>query len=200
MCKSSPWVEEWRIPLLMCTKQLTLVETHDSVQSTRLHYFTPIQAPLQTWCWFAYILFNRPQTTTRKCLFGDVYDNALPFGFCKKKMFTRNQSNSHHWIYHSRKMTFKDAGKFYSCPSLVTDAPDIQQRWFVTPLVIILSCHQLHTQWKSCSAASNTWTWAPRGDFQFLWFDVFWQKTPVHHLVRGEKVRWNVIVYPPKNV
>ena len=29
------------------------------------------------------------------------------------------------------------AGKFYSCPS-VTDAADIQQRWFVTPLVIIL--------------------------------------------------------------
>ena len=27
--------------------------------------------------------------------------------------------------------------KFYSCPS-VTDAADIQQRWFVTPLVIIL--------------------------------------------------------------
>ena len=27
--------------------------------------------------------------------------------------------------------------KFHSCPS-VTDAADIQQRWFVTPLVIIL--------------------------------------------------------------
>ena len=27
--------------------------------------------------------------------------------------------------------------KFYACPS-VTDAADIQQRWFVTPLVIIL--------------------------------------------------------------
>ena len=80
----------------MCTKQLTLVETHDSVQSTRLHYFTPIQAPLQTWCWFAYTL--RPQTTISKCLFGEVYFNEIGFNisiYVSMKLVSEEEKNVH---------------------------------------------------------------------------------------------------------
>ena len=92
----------------------------------------------------------------------------------------------HYKIYHARNKSAKDAGKVLFL-SLCNRCG-----WHSTKVVRdTLSyhplSHQLHTQWKSCSAASNTWTWASQADFQFLWFDVFRQITPVHHLVR----RWN---------
>ena len=53
-----------------------------------------------------------------------------------------NTPNQSEWAYITEYImqeikVAKMQEKFHSCPS-VTDAADIQQRWFVTPLVIIL--------------------------------------------------------------
>ena len=105
----------------------------------------------------------------------------------------------HYWVYHARDKSGKDAGKI-SLLSLCNRCG-----WHSTKVVRdTLSyhplSHQLHTQWKSCSIASNTWTWASQADFQFLWFDVFRQKTPVHHLVRRlNKMSLSILLQMNKN-
>ena len=76
------------------------------------------------------------------------------------------------------------AGKFYSCPS-VTDAADIQQRWFVTPLVIIL-CPISSTHNESHAPQLPTLGLEPP-EVTFSFSDLIFldRKTPVHHLVRS---------------
>ena len=62
------------------------------------------------------------------------------------------------------------AGKFYSCPS-VTDAADIQQRWFVTPLVIILC--PINSTHNESHAPQLLTLGLQSGDFQFLRYLIF---------------------------
>ena len=85
---------------------------------------------------------------------------------------------------------------FYSCPS-VTDAADIQQRWFVTPLVIIL-CPISSTHNESHAPQLLTLGLEPP-KLTFSFSDLMFFSTENTCALPGQKVKQNVIVDPPTN-
>ena len=96
---------------------------------------------------------------------------------------------------------------FYLLLPQVTDAPDIQQRWFVTPLVIILC--PINSTHNESHAPQLLTLGLQSGDFQFLRYLIFPRgKTPGHRnetlnlgpistLERGSEARWQVNSPPP---
>ena len=147
--------------------------------TAQLPYFTPILTWSQT-LWLFCIISGRKNI--KNCF---VLSMNIWIQVCRKECLNNIWwTQITDWLMLEIKSVQDAAGKFYSCPS-VTDAADIQQRWFVTPLVIIL-CPISSPHNESHAPQLPTLGLEPRSRWlsvSLIWSFLTGKKTPVH-LVR----------------